>query len=113
MSANRRPVSVLVIGCIYMAVGCIGLAFHFHSLRQPDAIWVMVVESLAIVAGAFLLLGQNWARWLAIAWMGFHVVISYGDAGKLIAHSCFLVLIAWLLFRRDARRYFRGTTDPL
>jgi hypothetical protein len=55
-----------------------------------------------------MLLGQNWARWLALLWMAFHVAISFGVPQNLVIHSLFLVLIAWVLFRREARLYFRA-----
>ena len=109
MTDRQRPIAVLVVACIYFAVGCIGFAYHFHNLWQPDGVWVEVTEGLAIVIGVFLLRGRNWARWLALAWMAFHVAISYGDLWKLMIHSCILVLIAWLLFRRDTGRYFRDS----
>ncbi len=108
MDANQRPLAVWVVACLYLLVGCAALVYHFHDLGKPDGGWVILTESLAIVTGVFLLLRQNWARWLAVAWMAFHVAISYGDAGKLMVHSCFLALVAWLLFRKDSGRYFRG-----
>lgn len=98
-----------MVACLYLLVGCSALVYHAHDLGKPDGGWVILTESLAIVTGVFLLLRQNWARWLAVGWMGFHVVISFGDVGKLIAHGCFLVLMAWLLFRRDSARYFRSS----
>ncbi|MCL5263575.1 MAG: hypothetical protein M1568_04850 [Acidobacteria bacterium] len=108
MPENPRPLPVWVVACLYLLVGCVAFVSHFHDLGKPDGGWVILTESLAIVTGVFLLLRQNWARWLAVAWMAFHVAISYGDIGKLIVHSCFLVLIVWLLFRESSRRYFRG-----
>lgn len=108
MRENSRPVAVWVVACLYLLVGCLALLYHWHDLGRPDGGWVILTESLAIVTGVFLLMRQNWARWLAVAWMGFHVAISYGDVGKLIAHSCFLALIVWLLFRKDSAQYFRG-----
>lgn len=109
MSRTKIPYSVIVVACLYLAVGIGGFVLHFKELRAPDGIWVEVTESLAIVCGAFLLRAQNWARWLAIAWMAFHVAISFGDLGKLAVHSLFLILIVWCLFRADASRYFRST----
>lgn len=109
-NARRKkiPISVIVIACLYLAVGAGGFALHFKELRAPDGIWVEVTEFLAIVCGAFLLRAQNWARWLAIAWMGFHVAISFGVFSQLAVHSLFLVLIVWCLFRADAARFFRS-----
>ena len=108
MTANPRPISVLVVACLYLLVGSVGFVYHFHNLHQFDFVWIELTEALAVVTGAFLLQGRNWARWLAVAWMAFHVAISYGDLRKLILHACIFVLIAWILFRADARRYFRG-----
>ncbi len=56
-----------------------------------------------------MLRGHNWARWLAIAWMGFHVGLSAFHAfHELAIHSLFFAAITWLLFRPAAARYFRG-----
>jgi hypothetical protein len=98
---------------VYLAVGAIGFAYHFSELwggsaLHNDAMWVEITEALAIVAGAFLLLGRNWARWLAVAWMAFHVVLSaFHSAGQCAVHALFLAIIAWFLFRRPAAGYFR------
>jgi hypothetical protein len=52
---------------------------------------------------------QNWARWLALAWMAFHVVVGALNSlqGALI-HAVLLALIAGCLFNPEANRYFRG-----
>ena len=112
MSANRRPVSVLVIACIYIAVGSIGFVFHFHDWRHSETTVIELTEILAVVAGVFLLRAQNWARWLAIAWMAFHVALSaFGAVRELVMHSLIFIAITWLLFLPDARRYFRGEDE--
>ena len=43
-----------------------------------------------------------------LAWMAFHVVISFGEFRQLAIHSLFLVLIVWCLFRADASRFFQS-----
>jgi len=114
MSISKRPVSVTILACVYLLVGLGGFAFHFKELwaRQPDAFIIEFVEVVAIVCGAFLLRAQNWARWVAIAWIGFHVGLSaFHPLKELVIHSCFFALIVWILFRADARQYFRG--DPV
>jgi hypothetical protein len=108
MNKSKRPVSVIVVACLYIAVGAIGLVGHFHDLRQPDGIGIEVTELLALVAGVFMLRGHNWARWLAVAWMAFHVAISFPVLRQIAVHSLFLAVIAWLLFRAEARTYFRA-----
>ena len=105
---KRIPVSVIVIACLYLAVGLGSLVAHLDELRAPDGIWVEVTEFLAIVTGVFLLRAQNWARWLAVAWMAFHVLISLGVLRQLAVHTLLLALIVWLLFRPDASRFFRN-----
>ncbi len=55
MNANRPPVSVVVIACVYLAVGILGFIFHFRDLRHPDGISIEITEIVAIIAGAFML----------------------------------------------------------
>jgi len=109
MGRKRIPVDVILIACLYLVVGIGGFVAHFSDRRAPDWIWVEVTEFLAIVCGVFLLRAHNWARWLASAWMAFHVVISFGELRQLAIHSLFLVLIVWSLFRADASRFFQNT----
>jgi Trk-type K+ transport system membrane component len=108
---RKRPITVLIVACVYIAVGAIGFVFHFHLAEllafQRDSLLIELTELLAIISGVFLLLGRNWARWLAVAWMGFHVAISFPVVRQIVVHSLLLVLIVWLLFRPAAGRYFR------
>jgi hypothetical protein len=111
MFAKSRPVPVLIVAILYLAVGGVGLVYHFHEISAPDGIPIELTEFLAIVSGGFLLLGRNWARWLALAWMAFHVVLSAfvnRSFGETAVHSVFLAVIAWLLFRADSAQFFRG-----
>jgi hypothetical protein len=89
----------------------VGFAAHFRELLagHHDAVGMELTEFVAILCGAFLLRGHNWARWLALVWMAFHVVLSAFHAiPELVIHAVFCVVIAWLLFRPEAARYFRG-----
>jgi hypothetical protein len=109
MNANKRPISVTILSCVYLAVGAIGFAYHFRELLslQQDIVWAELTEFLAIVCGAFMLLGHNWARWLALAWIVFHVVLSaFHSFRELAIHALFCAVIAWILFRPQAARYF-------
>lgn len=115
MTGNKRPLSVTIVACLYLLVGAVGFVAHGreilarHAFQYDDAL-VELTEIVAIVSGAFMLRGHNWARWLAIAWMAFHVIISAFDSfSKFAIHAFFLSAIALFLFRPAAAGYFRST----
>lgn len=111
----KRPLLVTIMGCVYIVTGAGGFALHASEIKSLhpfpyDALWPLGLGVLAVVSGAYMLRGGNWARWLAVAWIAFHVGISAFDATReLIVHSVLLVVIVYLLFRPEATRYFRGT----
>jgi hypothetical protein len=115
MTWNTRPLSVTVLAWLYIGVGTVGFVSHFTGIHarnvfRYDGIWIELVEVLAIVCGAFMLRGRNWARWLAIAWMAFHVVLSaFGAFHEFAIHCVFCAAIARLVFRSESARYFRAT----
>lgn len=114
---RKPPISVVVIALLYLAVGIVGFVYRFRTLLswQQGSVWAESTELLAVIAGVFLLLGQNWARWLAVVWIAFHVVLSaFHSWGEAAVHAAFLVLIAGALFWPGVGRYFRraGTEVP-
>jgi hypothetical protein len=111
MNASPRPISVTIIACLYLAVGTVAFVYHLRELLllQSDSVGMELTEVLAVVSGAFLLRGHNWARWLALAWIVVHVILSIVDSDHgLVVHGLLCAVIAWILFRREASRYFRG-----
>ena len=114
-SKARRPLSVTVIGWLFVAAGIVGVVYHATELdrRSPfesDVVWVLLVRLLAIVAGVFMLRGANWARWLAIAWIAYHVILSaFHSVSETVAHAVLFAVIAYVLLRPGASAYFRGT----
>lgn len=111
MNESKRPWPVIVIACLYLLVGVGGFVGHFRELLEhhPDAVAIELTELVAAISGAGLLMRQNWARWLALAWMLFHVGLSaFHPLGELAIHSVFCVLIVWALFRAETRQWFRG-----
>jgi hypothetical protein len=109
---RNRPLSVTIIACVYIVSGAIGFAYHFNDfLRQPfeqNILLVELIRLLAIVCGIFLLRGYNWARWLAVAWIAYHVMLSAFHAfSEFAIHCLLLAVIAWSLFRPAAATYFR------
>jgi hypothetical protein len=114
MNWSKRPLSVTILGWVYIGMGIIGVAYHFTEFQARDAfqydiVWVELVRLIAIVCGVFLLRGHNWARWVALAWIAFHVVVSaFHTFPEFAIHCLFCAVIAWFLFRPEAARYFRG-----
>jgi hypothetical protein len=108
MNSAKRPIAVLLVSCLYFAVGAVGFVVNFPKLiaLQPESIWIESTELVAVIAGSFMFRGRNWARWLALAWMAFHAAISFPVVRQVIAHSIIFALIAWALFSPGARRYF-------
>lgn len=111
---NKRPHSITAISCIYIVAGVIGLVYHITELKQQqsfqhETVWICLVRFLAILGGAFMLCGFNWARWLSIVWMGYHVILSaFHTLFELLAHSLLFVVFAYFLFRPKASAYFRN-----
>ena len=107
---NKRPIPIVIVAAIYLLVGVMGFVYHFQELTagHRDAIAIELTELLAVVAAAGLFRRQNWARWLALAWVVFHVVISlFHPLQELLIHLGLCVLISWLLFRPATSRWFR------
>ena len=111
---NKRPIYVTVHAYVLIAAGALGIAYHFTEFRvspPKEYFGVLVVRLIAIVGGAFLLRGKDWARWLAIAWVAFHLVISILHTKEgIIVHAVVLVGFCVLLFLPAANRYFQSGT---
>jgi hypothetical protein len=111
---RKRPLSITVIGWTFVVAGLIGLAYHateFNAERpfDPDFIWVCFVRLLAVVCGGFILRGSNWARWLLVFWLGYHVGLSVVHTPfKLAVHSLLFAGLLFFLFRGPAPAYFRS-----
>jgi hypothetical protein len=109
MAFDKRGISVMMVACLYLAVGVIGFIGHFPDLvdGHRDAVGIELTELAAAVAGVGLFLRQKWARWLAMAWILFHVGLSVGHSKtELGIHLGLLIIILWGLFRRKARGWF-------
>ena len=110
---NKRPITVTILACALIAAGAVGLAYHLKDFNAPGAallelILIAFVRLLAIVSGAFMLRGQDWARWLALAWIALHVGLSFLNSLREVAiHAAIFALFAWLLLRPEAWRFFR------
>lgn len=127
---NKRPLSIAIIGGFFIGLGTFVILANVFWLTQgqmlahghaenaagsssseySDLLWVFGTQILAIVAGVFLLRGHNWARWLLVAWLGFHVVLSALHPGHdLVVHGVLMAVLVYFLFRAPASEFFRGT----
>jgi len=111
---HKRPHSVTVISGLFLATGVVGLAYHLTEFKsqgpfQYELVWVCLVRLLAIICAVFMLRAGNWARWLLVIWIAYHVVLSaFHSPAELIIHSVLLAVVAYFLFRPSASAYFRG-----
>lgn len=113
---KQRPFAITVLGWLYAVVGAVALGAQVKTLGAPrfysEGIWITLIDLLAIVAGIFMLRGYNWARWLAVAWIAFHVVVGFLNGyQQLVFHAIVFTGITFLLFRADARAWFRGNAE--
>jgi hypothetical protein len=101
----RRTPSVIAVGVIFLLLGVLdlyrGVAPMLGGAARPatDDLQVLAIGIAALVGGAFVIRGHNWARWLLAVWMLLHVAISVGHPGQLVAHVVIFGFIAFLLFR--------------
>jgi hypothetical protein len=111
---KQRPRSVTFISWLFVAAGVIGTAYHgseFASQRpmEFELAWVLFLRLLAIVCGVLMLRGSNSARWAAIGWTAYHVVLSvFHSLAELVMHIVIFVGVAFVLLRANASAYFRG-----
>ena len=112
-SSVKRPIGVIIVGIFFILSGIVGTIYHAMELNDPDhslptTLWILSLRILLIICGWLLLRGAGWARWVALAWMAYHVVIgalhSMSDA---FTHVAILVILVLLLFNRKSNEYFR------
>jgi hypothetical protein len=123
-----RPPSITAIGWLFIAVGAGGILKDLWPLLTSDATqqlarlkaeglselgpaWTSRV--LAAIGGVGLLSGRNWARWLLVTWMAFHIVLSVlHSMEEVLVHAAIFAPILHLLFRRRSDPYFRAGNSP-
>jgi hypothetical protein len=106
----KRPLPVTILGGLFVVAGLAGLVYHL-SEGPPDRgmILISIVRIIAVVGGVFLLLGHNWARWLMLAWLAFHVVVSaFHSLSECLAHIVLLIIVGYVLLRPPASKYFQS-----
>ena len=114
---KERPLSITIISWLFIIFGSIALLSGLLPLFGASAgqlaadfktHWMVHLSRLAqIVGGLFMLRGHNWARWLLVAWIAFHIVIGalHGPL-QLLVHVAIFSVILFFLFRPRASAYF-------
>jgi hypothetical protein len=106
-----RPRLVTLLGSLLIAVGAVEFVYRLTKIHRPlqtEDIGVPLFELIIVVSGVFLLRSANWARWLAVAWVGFHVAVgSLHSLSMGIVHGLIFLLFAWVMFRPEMNAWFR------
>ena len=107
----KRPFEVTLLGWLLIAVGTFAAVYHLSTAVFDR--WIVVIllfEGAGILAGAFLLKGERWARWLVLAWVAAHVVAgalnSWADG---LPHLVLLVAIGYFLLGPPTAKYYQRT----
>jgi hypothetical protein len=95
---------VSVVAWLLVAVGMAGIGaqaarFIPDMLLGFEAVYVLSFSIVAIACGVFLLRGQSWTRWLAVAWFALHVVIGALHSWQsAVLHATLLAICTYALF---------------
>jgi uncharacterized membrane protein HdeD (DUF308 family) len=117
---EKRPRSIIFISLLFILLGTITLIHAVVELintteRLTDlkSHWMIYLSAAAaIVGGVFLFKGHNWARWLLVAWMAFHIVVgALHGLVPLLTHVVIFSVILFFLFRRPASSFFSADAD--
>lgn len=112
-----RPLSITIISWFFLIFGSIALISGLLPLAGADRAqlvaefkthWMVHLSRLIQIAGGLCMLrGHNWARWLMVAWMVFHLVVGalHGWV-SFLTHVAIFAVILFFLFRRNASEYF-------
>jgi len=119
----RRPRPITVLAWAFVAVGAAGLLKDWWPLLTPAAaqqVAKLKADGLAdlgpawtsrlvaIIGGVWLLRGHNWARWLLVVWMVFHIALSaFHSWEELLTHCAIFLPILYFLFRGSSDLYFQ------
>src|SRR5689334_24511201 len=105
----QRPRSITIISSLFIVFGTIALISGLWRVDELTSHWyIHLSRFLQIVAGVFMLYGRNWARWLLVAWVAFHIIISaLHSVLFLLMHVAIFSVILFFLFRRPASVYFQ------
>ena len=111
----KRPLAITITAWFFILAGIVGFVYHFYEYLSTsfdgEAILILFVRMLAIIGGILLLKAHNLGRWLLIAWMVYHVALSFcHNPMQVVMHTIFLLVLLIVFFHARVRRFFKDKT---
>jgi len=119
---NNRPPTITVLAVLYMVAGLVSTSYYFNEFKIPPHTFLsivgtflmFVIGTFAIIAGYYMLRCKNWARWLAISWSIFQVLVNaVRSPGGIIIQGAFVFLVYLFLFGKEANEWFSKGVMPV
>jgi uncharacterized membrane protein HdeD (DUF308 family) len=113
LDSMARPFQVTFLGWLFIVAGIASTAHHlWKGTLDRWMIPIVLVGIIAFVAGVFLLRGARWARWVILAWLAFHVVVSaLNSLSDALPHVVLLLVIGYVLLGPPTSKYFQRAPD--
>ncbi len=121
---QKRPASVNIVSSWLIFSALLALVINVLHRNDPQVIeimsrnplpipaqiaWIYTGILVSFVTGIAMMRGQNWARFLYIAWTAMTLLVSFLTSPVKIATIPGLfsfTIIAFFLFRRNVNEYF-------
>lgn len=109
LNSRERPFQVTVLGWLFIVVGIVSTAYHLlKSGLDRWSVPIVLVGLIAVVAGVFLLRGARWSRWLLLAWLAVHVVLSaLNSLADAMPHVVLVVVVGYFLLGPPTSQYYQ------
>jgi hypothetical protein len=113
LDSMKRPFQVTVLGWLFIGVGILSTIYHlWKGSLDRWIVPVLLVGIIAIAAGGFLLRGARWARWVALGWLAFHVVVSaLNSLADALPHLVLLLVVGYFLLGPPTAKYFQSAQE--
>jgi hypothetical protein len=106
---------VALICALFFGAGIAATIYHGGELARGlsgDLLGVLAIRVLAVIGAVFAWRGAAWARWVLLAWMAAHVLLSgLHNLSETAAHAVLLMAVAFGLFNRRADKHFSHRGD--
>jgi uncharacterized membrane protein HdeD (DUF308 family) len=109
----KRPFQITFLGWLFIVVGILSTAHHLWKGSLDRWMFpIVLVGIIAVVAGIFLLRSARWARWVILAWLAFHVVVSaLNSLSDALPHVVLLLVVGYVLLGPPTSKYFQRAPD--